>query len=178
MYSLDNSFITVEQEIVITVPTQATQVFQTYYIGYKYAADCIDQYRIYSNTDLIQTQNHARYEWFMMYNSVSDEAKENSDLYATIHKIRTMNPMVPGVYVDLSQVAADRKITVHLKNRIPLSSFLTLFNLRFFPNWSGKLSIEIYPSYRDLVIAPVIDESILLTEAKVLFKLTCLNLAN
>ena len=70
---------------------------------------------------MIQTQNHARYEWFMMYNSVSDEAKENSDLYATIHKIRTMNPMVPGVYVDLNKVAADRKITVHLKNRIPLS---------------------------------------------------------
>ena len=164
--SLDNSFITIEQDIVLTVPNQSTQVYSTYYIGYKYAADCIDQYRIYSNTDLIQTQNHARYEWFMMYNSVSDEAKENSDLYATLHKIRTMNPMVPGVYVNLSQVNADQKITVHLKNRIPLSSFLTLFNLRFFPNWSGKMSIEIYPSYRNLVIAPVIPEEIIALEPK------------
>ena len=60
--SLDNSFITIEQDIKLIPPTQASYVYSTYYIGYKYAADCIDQYRIYSNTDLIQTQNHARYE--------------------------------------------------------------------------------------------------------------------
>ena len=162
--SLDNSFITVEQNIHINVPQNSQAgTISTYYIGYKYAADCIDQYRIYSNTDLIQTQNHARYEWFMMYNSISDQAKENSDLYATLHKIRNMNPMVPGVYVDLSQIANGQQfIDVHLKLRIPLSAFLTLFNLRFFPNWSGKLSIEIYPSYRNLVIAPVIPEEYLI----------------
>ena len=161
--SLDNSYLTIEQDIKIHVPNQTDVTYTTYYIGYKYAADCIDQYRIYSNTDLVQTQNHARYEWFMMYNSVSDEAKENSDLYATLHKIRTMNPMVPGVYVDLSKIPDDNQfITIHLKNRIPLSAFLTLFNLRFFPNWSGKLSIEVYPSYRNLVIAPVIPEEDLL----------------
>ena len=156
--SLDNSFITIEQNLKINVPTQADNIYSTYYIGYKYAADCIDQYRIYSNTDLIQTQNHARYEWFMMYNSVSDEAKNNSDLYATLTKIRNRNPLVPGVYVDL-KASTGGTISIHLKNRIPLSSFLTLFNLRFFPNWSGKISIEIYPSYRNLVIAPVIPET-------------------
>ena len=161
--SLDNSYLTIEQDIKITVPTQANYIYSTYYIGYKYAADCIDQYRIYSNTDLVQTQNHARYEWFMMYNSVSDEAKNNSDLYATLHKIRTKNPMVPGVYVNL-KACTGGDITVHLKNRVPLSAFLTLFNLRFFPNWSGKLSIEIYPSYRNLVIAPVIPEEHFVTE--------------
>ena len=107
----------------------------------------------------------------MIYNSISDEAKENSDLFATLHKIRNRNPMVPGVYVDLSKIPdANQFITIHLKNRIPLSAFLTLFNLRFFPNWSGKLSIEIYPSYRNLVIAPVIPES-KLTEVDDLEKL-------
>ena len=164
--SLDNSFITIEQDLSIAIPSQANVTYSTYYIGYKYSADCIDQYRIYSNTDLIQTQNHARYEWFMLYNSVSDEAKENSDLFATLHKIRTMNPMVPGVYVNLAACTGGT-IKVHLKNRIPLSSFLTLFNLRFFPNWSGKLSIEVYPSYRNLVIAPVIPEEDLLVNAKI-----------
>ena len=166
--SLDNSYITIEQDIKIKVPNQTDVTYSTYYIGYKFAADCIDQYRIYSNTDLVQTQNHARYEWFMIYNSVSDEAKENSDLYATLHKIRTMNPMVPGVYVDLHSIPdANQFITVHLKNRIPLSAFLTLFNLRFFPNWSGKMSIEVYPSYKNLVIAPVIPEEDLLFKHKV-----------
>ena len=157
--SLDNSFITIEQDLKITVPDQRNVKYTTYYIGYKYAADVIDQYRIYSNTDLVQTQNHARYEWFMMYNSVSDEAKNNSDLYATLHKVRNMNPMVPGVYVNLSAVTADSPIKIHLKVRVPVSAFLTLFNLRFFPNWSGKLSIEIYPSYRNLVVCPVIPEA-------------------
>ncbi len=155
--SLDNSFITVEQFVKIHIPNQTNLIYTEYYIGYKYAADVIDQYRIYSNTDLVQTQNHARYEWFMQYNSVSDEAKENSDLYATLHKIRTKNPMVPGVYVNLRNITDDdHDITVQLKLRIPLSAFLTLFNLRFYPNWAGKLSIEIYPSYRNLVIAPII----------------------
>ena len=113
--SLDNSYLTVEQDIRIKIPNQADLIYSTYYIGYKYSADCIDQYRIYSNTDLVQTQNHARYEWFMIYNSVSDEAKENSDLFATLHKIRDRNPMVPGVYVDLSKVPDnDQSITIHL----------------------------------------------------------------
>ncbi len=157
--SLDNSYITIEQDLKINVPNQTGLKYTTYYIGYKYAADVIDQYRIYSNTDLVQTQNHARYEWFMMYNSISDQAKENSDLFATLHKIRNRNPLVPGVYVDLSRISAATNIKIHLKVRVPVSAFLTLFNLRFFPNWSGKLSIEIYPSYKNLVIAPVIPEA-------------------
>ena len=156
--SLDNSFMTFEQDLKINVPNQTGLKYQTYYIGYKYAADIIDQYRINSNTDLVQTQNHANYEWFMFYNSISDEAKENSDLFATLHKIRNKNPYVPGVYVDLSKITAATDITIHLKVRVPVSAFLALFNLRFFPNWSGKLSIEVYPSYKNLVIAPVIPE--------------------
>ncbi len=155
--SLDNSFLTIEQDVEVEIPAHndAGTACTTYYIGYKYAPDVIDQYRIYSNTDLIQTQNHARYEWFMMYNSVSDEAKNNSDLFATIDKIRQKNPLVPGVYVDVGALNASKTVKVHLKVRVPVSAFLTLFNLRFFPNWSGKLMIEIYPSYKNLVIVPV-----------------------
>ena len=157
--SLDNSFMTFEQELKINIPSQTGLKYTTYYIGYKYSADIIDQYRINSNTDLVQTQNHANYEWFMFYNSISDEAKENSDLFATLHKIRNKNPYVPGVYLDCSSITTAQDVTVHLKVRVPVSAFLALFNLRFFPNWSGKLSIEVYPSYKNLVIAPVIPES-------------------
>ena len=166
--SLDNSFITIEQDVEVEIPKhkEATnKAITTYYIGYKYAGDVIDQYRIYSNTDLIQTQNHARYEWFMMYNSISDEAKRNSDLYATLDKIRDKNPFVPGVYVDVGEISdASKIINVHLKVRVPVSAFLTLFNLRFFPNWSGKLSIEIYPSYKNLCIVPVVPQKYLLSD--------------
>ena len=93
-----------------------------------------------------------------MYNSVSDKAKNNCDLYATLNKIRNRNPLVPGLYIDLNTCTGGM-ISIHLRNRIPLSAFLTLFNLRFFLNWSEKLSIEIYPSYCNLVIALVIPET-------------------
>ena len=44
--SLDNSFISLEQEVKIKVPSQANLKFTEYYIGYKCSADIIDQYRI------------------------------------------------------------------------------------------------------------------------------------
>ena len=89
---LDNSYITLEQEVTITVPSQSNLAFQEYYVGYKCSADAIDQYRIYSNTDKIQDIHNARYEWFMFYNSLSDEAKAGNDCFATIDKIRNHSP--------------------------------------------------------------------------------------
>ena len=163
--SLDNSYITLEQEVTIEVPNQTNLLFTEYYIGYKCSADAIDQYRIYSNTDKIQDVHNARYEWFMFYNSLSNEAKANSDCFATIEKIRNHNPMVPGVYVNLSKVVSEGKtITVTIPLRIPVSFFLLLFNMRYYPNWAGKLSIELMPSYRNIVIAPVVSEAYLFGE--------------
>ena len=49
--SLDNSYMTFEQDLKIKVPDQSQVTYSTYYIGYKYAADIIDEYRFYSNTD-------------------------------------------------------------------------------------------------------------------------------
>ncbi|KAH0785181.1 hypothetical protein GPJ56_010824 [Histomonas meleagridis] len=83
---LDNSYITLEQEVPITVPPQSNLLFEVYYVGYKCSADAIDQYRVYSNTDKIQDVHNARYEWFMLYNSLSDEAKAGNDCFATSEK--------------------------------------------------------------------------------------------
>ena len=154
--SLDNSFISLEQEVKITVAPCEKLEFTEFYIGYKCSADIIDHYRFYSNTDKIQDVHNARYEWFMLYNSLSDEVKNGSDCFATIDKIRNHNPMVPGVYVDLSKITAEKEITVKIPLRIPVAFFLMLFNLRYYPNWAGKLSIEIFPTYQNLVVAPVV----------------------
>jgi hypothetical protein len=133
-----------------------------FYIGFKSAFDAIDAYRIYSNTDLIQTQNHANYESFLQYMSLSDAAKENSELYATWDKIQHLNEDVPGVYVDLSGIADNQavEINVPLKLRIPLNQFLMFANLKWFPGFFGKLTLEIYPSYKNLVVCPVFDNQI------------------
>ena len=165
--SIDNSYITLKQNITINVPAQANLAFKEYYIGYKCSADCIDHYRIYSNTDKIQDIHNARYEWFMFYNSLSDEAKAGSDCFATIEKIRNHNPLVPGVYVDVSAMTTGGNITVEIPLRIPIAFFLILFNMRFYPNWAGKMSIEIQPTYQNLVIAPVCDNATLIAAKSV-----------
>ena len=80
--SLDNSYIYVEQTIPVTLPNLANAGYtgspSFVYAGYKSAFDALDQYRIYSNGDLVQTQNNANFESFILYNLLSDQAKENS----------------------------------------------------------------------------------------------------
>ena len=162
--SLDNSYISLKMTIPITVPALAqaanttTTRFKKFYIGFKSAFDAIDQYRIYSNTDLIQTQNHANYEGFLQYMALSDVAKENSELYATWNKIQNFNEDVPGVYVDISAIGAtdSREISVPLELRIPLNQFLMFANLKWFPGFFGRLTLEIYPSFKNLVVCPII----------------------
>ena len=82
--SLENSFITLEQKIPITVNTPTTALKDNkmpsiYYIGYQYAAEAIYAYDIYSNSDRIQNITHANYEWFLLRNSVQPESKMKSE---------------------------------------------------------------------------------------------------
>ena len=165
--SLDNSYITIEQTVNVSF-NRAVHAFgsadHTYdgdiatkwYIGYKYAPEIIGQYRIHTNTDLLQTVNHANYEWFLIQNSVSDDVKDKDECYATIDKIRRMDPNVPGTYVDLSSYGtANVALPIKINVKIPISSFLLFYNLKWFAEWMGKICIEIYPSYKNLVVCPV-----------------------
>ena len=72
LISLDNSYISLEMNIPVTVPAigNTDKRIKKMYIGFKNAFDAIDQYRIYSNSDLIQTQNHANYEGYLQYMGV------------------------------------------------------------------------------------------------------------
>ena len=157
--SLDNSYISIEQTVpnTVDVATNANQLCKYWYIGYKFAPEIIGQYRIHTNTDLLQTVNHANYEWFMIQNSISDDVKDKDECYATIDKIRRMDPNVPGTYVDLSaNNGTNTVINVPIKVKIPVSSFLLFYNLKWFAEWMGKVCIEIYPSYKNLVVCPVV----------------------
>ena len=153
--SLDNSYIYVEQTIPVTLPDLKNAGYtgspSFVYAGYKSAFDCLDQYRIYSNGDLVQTQNNANFESFILYNLLSDQAKENSDLFATSKKVREMNPNVPGVYITTAGWRAGETKNVHLKFRIPLPMFLLFANMKWQPGWMGKYTFELYYSYKNLV---------------------------
>ena len=80
--SLDNSYITLEMVFPISKPAVTPTDAHTFnmpkawYVGFKSAFDAIDQYRIYSNSDLILTQNHANYESYLQYMSLSDSFKQ------------------------------------------------------------------------------------------------------
>ncbi len=163
--SLDNSYITLEMVFPIKKPVIAAaatgstnQKVKAWYVGFKSAFDAIDQYRIYSNSDLILTQNHANYESYLQYMSLSDSFKQNSELYATFEKVQAMNEDVPGTYITItSGIAADATATLNvpINLRIPLNMFLMLGNLKWFPGFFGKLTLEIYPSYKNLVVLPI-----------------------
>ena len=99
----------------------------------------------------MQTQNNANFESFILYNLLSDQAKENSDLFATSKKVREMNPNVPGVYITTEGWRAGETKNVHLKFRIPLPMFLLFANMRWQPGWMGKYTFELYFSYKNLV---------------------------
>ena len=161
--SLDNSYITIEQTVDVSLnrgvsawASNKGDIATKWYIGYKYAPEIIGQYRIHTNTDLLQTVNHANYEWFMIQNSVSDDVKDKDECYATIDKIRRMDPNVPGTYIDLTNYnTANVPLHVKINVKIPVSSFLLFYNLKWFAEWMGKVCIEIYPSYKNLVVCPV-----------------------
>ena len=158
---LNNSYIDCTFEFPLTVPPQlyANQAYLNdgadanyYYVGFKSSYDVIDQYRIYSNGDLIYTQNHNNYESFLNYISLTDSAKEKSPYYATSAKIERVDPNVPGAYICIDNIA-DLTINMRLNMKIPLNAFPVLQNLKYYPGFMGRLSIEIYPSYKNLVWA-------------------------
>ena len=160
---INNSYIDAEFEFNVDLPAQVftdenlcddCEDGNTYYIGFKSSYDLIDQYRIYSNGDLILTQNHSNYEGFLNYLSLTDSAKENSPCYATIDKVRRHDENVPGIYITTD---SHESINHHLslKLKIPLNAFPMLQNLKYFTGFMGRLQIEIYPSYKNLVWANV-----------------------
>ena len=158
--SIDNSFIKLTQKVPVKISASLEHnlIKSEFYIGYEYAPEYQLQYRIYSNSDSIQQVQWANYEWFLIRNSVQPESKEQSDQYATIEKIRRKDPNVPGIYVDFSAIDApgtESEVVVNL--RVPLNSYLLLRNLKYHPEFAGKLTIETIPSYKNIVVAPSYD---------------------
>ena len=160
---IDNSYIDVDFTVPVSIPSAEPTANCTntdgtdtesycYYIGFKSAFDIIDQYRIYSNGDLIYTQNHANFESFLNYVSLTDSAKENSECYATYDKVQNMKPNVPGCYLYIQdRHNKDMVFNANIKFKLPLNSFMMLNNLKWFPGFMGQLTIEIYPTFKNLV---------------------------
>ena len=138
---MDNSYNDVEFDIPVAIPaitganvawTDGSTTYKPcYYVGFKSASDMFDQYGIYSNGDLVYTQNHPYCESFINYISLTDSAKENSECFATMKKIKARKSNVPGIYVEFADgQSKDLTITAHLKFKILVSMFMMLANLK------------------------------------------------
>jgi len=156
--SVENSCILINQEVEVTIPKSDDSYAKFYYIGYLTSFACIGSYMIDTNTDQLMTVSHANWEALINYISTKDDVKESDPNYATLAKIRRKDPFVPGTYVDVSKITGDTKITVPITLKIPLTYFLLFHNIKYLPEWMGKFIIKITPSYRNIVVAPVIPE--------------------
>jgi hypothetical protein len=107
--TLDNSFILMEQTIPIHIPQlHADDYVKEYYVGYLCSIAAIRQYWMYSETEPAFIQSDmAHFEWIYLYNSYSDEAKENDENFATVKKIRERNPLVPGQYINVAEMTKE-----------------------------------------------------------------------
>ena len=164
--SLENSYIEVTQRLKLSNSlNQTTSLLpngRIYYVGYPTAFGIVNQYRIYTNDEMIQTVNNPHYEDLILNNvAIGDYAKQTNDFYATWEKVQRMDPNVPGVYLDLSAYNAggtaipsnDAYVELHFK--IPLVSFLLIKNMKWYPGFWNKLSLEIFPSHHNLVWCPI-----------------------
>ena len=141
--SIDNSYILLEQEVDITIPKMNDSDVKYYYIGYLLSFACIGSYMIDTNTDPLLIVSNACYEAYIHYISTRDEVKEKDHGFATLSKIRRMDPDVPGTYIDVSKITQATKVKVKIPLKIPLSHFLLLQNMKYLPEWMGKLKIKI-----------------------------------
>ena len=131
--SVDNSYILLDQEVDIIIPRSDDAYIKHYYIGYLNSFACIGAYTIDTNTDQLLTVSHANWESLIHYISTKDDVKESDPNYATLSKIRRMDPFVPCMYVNVGQIGDDRLIRVKIPLKIPLSHFLIFNNIKYLP---------------------------------------------
>ena len=71
-------------------------------------------------------------------------------------QIKARKSNVPGIYVEFADgQSKDLTITAHLKFKIPVSMFMMLANLKWYPGFMGDLTIEVQTTYKNLVVAAV-----------------------
>jgi len=157
---LNNSYVDAEFTCPITIPPQIHDgetplndvKILTYYVGWKSVYELMDHYTVFSNGDFVRAQQQPHYESYLNYISLTDSAKENSPCYATSDKILSMNPNVPGVYIALPPDTDEEvNYTVTMRMKLPLNMFPILQHLRYFPGFMGRLTIDIAPTYKNLI---------------------------
>ena len=127
----------------------------TYYIGPKRSFDIIGHYLLQSNNDVpfLDTVD-SHFESFIDYIATINDGTAD-ETTATVDKIRTRSPFVPGFYHVMS--ADHDKDATYEKEiifRIPITDWHVMRDLRWFQSWMGELKFHIYPTVSKFCIMP------------------------
>lgn len=173
LVSMNNSFTNLTMTVPITIPSQRVNIgtsespnwkkniIKEYAVGFDVDGLAFNQERYESNSAEIININNSRYNWMLLSTSVTDEAKKNSRHFMTADKVDSKNSQIPGVYINMEDIPDDgATINIDLSLSIPLNYFLLLMNHHYYAPWEGTITLELYPTFSNLQIKPVIPDSL------------------
>ena len=128
-----------------------------FFIGFKQSLDALERYDLYVNSQQIYSQPFVGPESTIMLAGLNDTIRENNPwVYTSYKNACTMDQNVCGVYVDLSNVAADTEFEVDIPVKINLHQFLLLSPIHYLPSFAGRWEIQLHFGPKNLVITPVL----------------------
>jgi hypothetical protein len=128
------------------------------FIGWKNSLEAVSRYDIYVDSSKIYSQTWVGEESFIFNAGMSESVRRrNPWSFTSWENVRNMDPAVCGVYVTLSDndIAAGDAFEVDIPIKINLHQFLVLSSVKYLPSFCGRWEIELYPSWENLVVAPV-----------------------
>ena len=133
------------------------QKMSKFFIGFKQSLDALERYDIYVNSQQIYSQPFVGPESTIMLAGLNDTIRENNPwVYTSYKNAATMDQNVCGVYVDLSEVAANTEFVVDIPVKINLHQFLLLSPVHYLPSFAGRWEIQLHFGPKNLVITPVL----------------------
>ena len=163
---IDNSFITAEINVPITIPSGFTvnNNASAFFVGWKSSLDAIGRYIIYCNHKVVYDQVYVGEESFILQSLIPEHVRcRKPQQYTTYDNASSFSENVCGTYVILSTANDDsapvdigeKTFTVKIPIKIDISQFLLFQNFKYLPGFCGKWTIRLYPSTQNIIFCAV-----------------------
>jgi hypothetical protein len=132
---------------------------RTLFIGWKNSLEALERYVLYVDSTKIYDQTWVGEESFIFNAGMSESVRErNPWSYTCWENVKKMKNTVCGVYVHFDNktaLPAGTEFNVEIPVKINLHQILLLASVRYLPSFCGRWEIELYPSWKNLVVATV-----------------------
>jgi hypothetical protein len=161
-----NSFITMKLEFTLKfakdVPKSGGCLpdCRTLFVGWKNSLEALERYDIYVDSTKIYSQTWVGEESFIYNAGMSQSVRErNPWSYTSWKNVKEMDNSVCGVYIHLNNddaaIPAGTEFKVEIPVKINLHQILMLSSVRYLPSFCGRWEIELYPHWKNMVVATV-----------------------